>query len=889
MEAPSSGRGRQAAKREPLLTLKSRPFPGRVRAILETLLGQLSPFLEHGMVDALDALEQDLFRRAEQARSNDVQQRCFESLREVRRIRSDLAPALMALFESNLASLNEPRHPSALAKPARGLRSELSLVESEELEESLIVVDAANRAEVRSSQPLFALGMRFATLAEAPMFEPEDLPVGPHRLSESVRQAAERLALPAEHRLQFFRCVDQSLFARMDRFIDEANRILVESRVLPDLFVLSPRARRPQLGSHSGDRETSPPTVTEGDGTDVVRKPVGSDHGRSSSEPTANNEAPHGQVTTPAAAAPQPLTTASPKVSTPTPLVPPQNEASTRFQQRSQQTRFGLTTPAATTVAEAETGDSGRFGGFARPMTGWPGVPASMPTTASGATAAARPAAENDGQDRQMFQTMRELLSGRRQALGLGAVPPPDANAVAARSDDVQSVLGVLQQKPAMPLSIGGKLMPRAISHVKQDILNQLRQVTPEGRIPRLHEEDADTIDLVGLLFDNLSKHGAPNPTVSQLMTKLQIPLLRVALRDKSFFTQRAHPARQLLNAVAESGLYWLDEGEDDRQLVEKMQSSVDRVLSEFHDDPVVFEQVLSDLSRHLHTQAKKSEVAERRHVDAARGREKLEAARHTATTAVSESIGSSKPRALIRTLLEQAWTDVLALTVLRQGDDSPIYRERVGFIDALIRFGRGDAADCTPAKRESLRELLEAGLSQIGFHVEDIQSVCDRLFGALQGTHAAAANDDPATLTEVAARLKAHSRFGEEGAQHGQQHAHKPHVDPPLNEAEQALLARLKTLPFGTWFEVSLPGQKETVRRKLSWFSTLTGRCLFVNQRGARTQDSSMEQLSRDLHEGRIKVFEQLQENLIDRAWHAIVRKLKSITGQPNNTAEAV
>ena len=324
MEAPSSGRGRQAAKREPLLTLKSRPFPGRVRAILETLLGQLSPFLEHGMVDALDALEQDLFRRAEQARSNDVQQRCFESLREVRRIRSDLAPALMALFESNLASLNEPRHPSALAKPARGLRSELSLVESEELEESLIVVDAANRAEVRSSQPLFALGMRFATLAEAPMFEPEDLPVGPHRLSESVRQAAERLALPAEHRLQFFRCVDQSLFARMDRFIDEANRILVESRVLPDLFVLSPRARRPQLGSHSGDRETSPPTVTEGDGTDVVRKPVGSDHGRSSSEPTANNEAPHGQVTTPAAAAPQPLTTASPKVSTPTPLVPPQ-------------------------------------------------------------------------------------------------------------------------------------------------------------------------------------------------------------------------------------------------------------------------------------------------------------------------------------------------------------------------------------------------------------------------------------------------------------------------------------------------------------------------------------------------------------------------------------
>src|SRR5690606_16317911 len=124
---------------------------------------------------------------------------------------------------------------------------------------------------------------------------------------------------------------------------------------------------------------------------------------------------------------------------------------------------------------------------------------------------------------------------------------------------------------------------------------------------------------------------------------------------------------------------------EDDRQLVEKMQSSVDRVLSEFQDDPAVFEQVLSDLSPHLQTQAKKSEVSERRHVDAARGREKLESARHTATTAIATRIGSEKPRALIRTLLEQAWTDVLALTVLRQGEGSPIYRERLAFVDALL------------------------------------------------------------------------------------------------------------------------------------------------------------------------------------------------------------
>ncbi len=868
MEVPGTGRARpDAGKRDALLTLKSRSYPSRVRAILETLLGQLSPFLEQSMADALDAFEQSLFRRAEQARNNDEQQHCFESLREVRRSRSDIAPALMARFESALAGLNDPRRQSSLAQTQRTGRSELALVDASELEESLALVESANRAEVRNSQALFALGMRFAVLAEAPMFEAEDLPIGPHRLSECVRLASEHLQLPTEHRILFYRAVDQTLFASVDRLIDEANRVLIESRVLADLFVLNTRARRNEGGHHEAADEPAA----------AAPLPVG----KAAPAQGAGNGASRPKPGLSADSMPRSLDTAPETTREPAPPASPpaasSSDASARFQQRAQQTRFGLATPAATRLAEAETGDSGRYGGFSRPMTGWPGVPAALP----------REPAVNDGQDRQVFQTMRELLSGRRESLGLSAAPAADPSAHPARSDDLQSVLGVLQKKPAIPQSVGGKLVPRSIGHVKQDILNQLRQVTPEGRIPRLQEEDADTIDLVGLLFENLAKQATPNATVSQLMTKLQVPLLRVALRDKSFFSRRSHPARQLLNAVAESGLYWLDEGDEDRQLVDKMHGVVDHVLQEFQDDSGVFEQVLSDLSRHLQTQAKKSEVAERRHVDAARGREKLESARQTAVTAIAQRVGAHKPRALIRTLLEQAWTDVLALTVLRQGEDSPVYRERLAFVDDLVAFGRGAAANTTPERRDAMRTALEAGLSQIGFHVEDIQAVGNRLFGAQHGS--SAANDDPATLTEVAAQLKARSRFGAEGDHHAHLRAQIAHVDPPLGGDELKLLTQLKTLPFGTWFEITMAGQNQALRRKLSWFSTLTGRCLFVNQRGARTHETTLEQLARDIHEQRAKVYEELQENLIDRAWNAIVRKLKSFTGQSaTDAAEA-
>ena len=75
---------------------------------------------------------------------------------------------------------------------------------------------------------------------------------------------------------------------------------------------------------------------------------------------------------------------------------------------------------------------------------------------------------------------------------------------------------------------------------------------------------------------------------------------------------------------------------------------------------------------------------------------------------------------------------------------------------------------------------------------------------------------------------------------------------------------------------------QGDTVRRKLSWFSTLTGRCLFVNQRGARTEERSMQQLARDLVRKQVRIVSEERESLIDRAWHAIVGTLRNFAGKP-------
>lgn len=749
-----------------LVSLSSRQLmPPRVRALLEGVLALGGGMLERWLSLSLNELEQQLFKLAEKARSSNEQHAVFESLREVKRGRADVAPRFMLVLESALAQLDEK--PAAASTPRRF--QELALVETRDLEENISLQEIAAKAEIRHSQLLYALGHRFGVLAGAPALDTESLPIGPHQICAALRYGTACLGITTEHRLLMYRQFDRVGMAEAGVLFGAINDYLVEKRILRHL----------QVGSRL--TSTTPP---------------------------------------PAARMPAPAATPSPSQ---------------------------LPAPSATTSR----------------------TPVAAPSSAT--------AGAEDARDSELFHTLRELLAGRRQVRGTAAPDSTTVSSYVATNEDLQSVLGSLQTKPAAPMVLGGRVVQRSISHLKQDLLNQLRQFTPDGRPPQLSEVDTDTLDLVGMLFDFIAKDMRPTSATQALLTKLQVPVLRVALRDKTFFARRGHPARQLLNAVAETGQYWIDEseGETDRLLVEKMQLVVDRVGSEFDGRDELFDELLTDLSRHMGTLARKAEVAERRHVDAAKGRERLDIARESAVQAINERLRDARVARLVRALLEQAWTDVLALTLLRQGAESEVYKRRLDVVDQLIA---GTAADNT-----ALRAELEQGLSQVGFHGDEVQSMLAQLVGGAETVK----DDSTASRTELALKLKAKTRLGEEtpptAAADGARAPARTAPDAsPLTAEERQTLERLKTLPFGTWFEFVLNQQGETVRRKLSWFSPLTGRCLFVNQRGARTEERSMHQLARDIVRKQAQIVTDERESLVDRAWTAIVGTLKQFSGKP-------
>ncbi|MEO6926695.1 MAG: DUF1631 family protein [Rhodanobacter sp.] len=517
-----------------------------------------------------------------------------------------------------------------------------------------------------------------------------------------------------------------------------------------------------------------------------------------------------------------------------------------------------------------------------------PGMSETAPAGESAAPTA--PAAENasvppSGGSREdsihVLESLRDLLSrrGGSQSAATGEV----AGQVASE-DELQLALGALQQHLAEVTDHASREL-RSAGRLREELLAQLNLGKPaDAPRTQLTSEQGDTVELVAGLFEQLGQQLQHGGNAHSLLSNLQLPVLRVAVADHSFFEKREHPARQLLDTVAAAANDWLDGSDDEsnRPLATKLEQLVSRANQE-PPSAGLYTTLLADIEHHLALLTRKAQAAERRHVEAAQGRERLDQARLRASTLMAERFAQSPPRGLLRALLDRAWSDVLALTLLRHGEDSDAFRAQLAITDQLL--GRLPTPD-----RLRLQQEVESGLQQIGMHAEESIQVAQRLLGA--GT--ADPSADLPSATDLALRLKQHQRLGEQQADHESATARpviKPAMAtkvsasspavpetrlPAIEPRELHIEQHLRKLPFGSWFEFVDPTTGQIARRKLAWYSPMSGRCLLVSRRGQRGEEMTMGQLAHEVASGRACEVPTERESLLDRAWRSLTGNLR-------------
>lgn len=176
------------------------------------------------------------------------------------------------------------------------------------------------------------------------------------------------------------------------------------------------------------------------------------------------------------------------------------------------------------------------------------------------------------------------------------------------------------------------------------------------------------------------------------------------------------------------------------------------------------------------------------------------------------------------------------------------------------------------------MRTDVLAALGQIGYQGEEADDLTGKLLASgMPGEDSE--REDPASRTELAMKLKHRARLGQ--AQEGTHAVEVKEIATALSPEEIAWAERIRMLPFGTWFDFTLNQQGAVARRRLSWFSTVTGNCLFVNHRGQRAGDVTINWLARELARGNVRLVQAERGSMVDRAWGAIVKALKVFSGK--------
>ncbi|WP_343225113.1 DUF1631 family protein [Luteimonas sp. MC1750] len=666
--------------------------------------------------------------------------------------------------------------------------------------------EIATRQEGRASLPMHLLGQRFGVLAGTPAMDAERLPLGPQAVCRALRKACRSLQVGSEARELLYRLFDRVVMAHYAPVLEKLDATLDQAGILKGLTYVPVRLR-------ASSRQ------------EALDAAEGSAPGQASARPreaaTARGDRPAegaggGHVAGGGAA----QGGAGPGVA---------GQGSTQGAGRG---RAGDARPPA-----------GGPAGAGRPHTAWM---AETTTALSGSD------------EEASYVALQQLLAGRRALIGKLRSARPAGGKATLDTGEVMSALGALQRQPNGP---GGA--PPSLMDVRQMLLAQARQ--RHGKGAALSQQDNDTFELLHLLYGQLEGEIRSDAPAAALIRRLQLPLLRVALQDQAFFVQATHPARELLNTVAETAAGWLDKDDLDPQLLLPLQEAVTHVVEKYDGDTAVFEASNEQLQGHLQAQVRKAEMLERRHIEAARGKEKLEVAKLRSSAMLEKLVGDQRMPKFSRALLSQAWADVLTLTLLRQGEDSPEWQAQLDATRRIITAcAKGeDAAD--PA----LAAHVEAALSQVGYHADEAGIIAARL------TSSRSDEDDPASRTELAMKLKARTRLGEDA-----ERARRPDL-PPRTPEEQARYEQLRVLPFGTWIEFTTNQQGDVVRRRMSWFSPVTDNALFVNQRGQRIGEHSLDSLARMITAGQARIVTAERGRLVDRAWQAALRTLRSFAGR--------
>jgi hypothetical protein len=508
----------------------------------------------------------------------------------------------------------------------------------------------------------------------------------------------------------------------------------------------------------------------------------------------------------------------------------------------------------------------------------------------------------------EVFAALQELLSQARGSATPRRNRPADALPIS--SDDLMRLLSHMQQRAPIQASDDFDLRDQL-----EGLLTRASAKAGKARV--VGEVDEDVINLVSMLFEYILDDRTLPDSFKALIARLQIPILKVAVIDKTFFNRGSHPARRLLNEIASAALGWGEQDDTQRDsLYQKIEHVVQRLLNDFVDDPLIFSELLTEFLAFSGDERRRSGLLEQRTRDAEEGSAKAAMARREVEQALNERLlGKTLPEVVVR-LLQEAWSKVLMLTCLKHGVESVEWQAALATMDDLVWSVevheepevRMRLLDMVPGMLKALREGMASAafdpfstgefFSQLeALHVQAFQRFKRSLpkesatqdAGSDQADVAVINDQQRAALAEVGIDLSLLESPQVEAAAEpammavveeiillapGELRAAEPEASLP--DDDEALL-QVDNLRVGSWVEFQ-EDEEHKLRCKLAAVIKPTGKYIFVNRTGMKVLEKTRTGLAVEFSRNAIRLLNDAL--LFDRALESVIGNLRKLKG---------
>lgn len=504
-------------------------------------------------------------------------------------------------------------------------------------------------------------------------------------------------------------------------------------------------------------------------------------------------------------------------------------------------------------------------------------------------------------QDTQQAQELAQLMSYVPEygsSLPCNAADPladalqslKTSNYPAIGSEVLLQLLHSLQQGQAVPTAVSAHCAtpPGNIQRPDELLINLANKLAAcsDNQGHSIGQGERDVIGLVSMLFQLVIEDRVVSGPMKAAISRLQIPIIKVALNESNFFCTPSHPARRLLNEMTQAVVGW--EAADNYHtdpLYQIICSTVERVTQDYTNDSTIFFDVMADLKSWIDDENKRIELRKKRLIDAESGRDESASARAAVKRIIEQNLTNDTPEFIV-VMLESSWSNLLFLAYLQQGQESEQWHDALITMQQLLwtvapQRTRDDRAELL-AQLPNLLESLRQGIDSIN---HDKCAVGD-FFEKLEKVHMQVMQrPSPAGDTQLSNDRPHHRReeqkmgLGEQAravtkngllvAAVSQANTHSEF------ESHQPLELYQKSaseLAVGQWVELIEDNKKK--RCRLVAVLRNSGKRIFVNRTGSKAAELDVNEIAQMLESGEMLLLENAQ--LFDKALTSIIDGLR-------------